>query len=78
MSHILHPIIGGKVTEGAAGIKEIRSPYSGDVVGSESPLIGDLYYLRRALEPYTEVREGDLKTLLARDLSVYLKLNRIE
>src|SRR2546421_1317561 len=34
MSHIHHPIIGGRETEGAAGIKEIRSPYSGDVVGS--------------------------------------------
>jgi hypothetical protein len=50
---------------------------AGDVVGEESPLIGELYYLKRALAPYTEVREGDLKTLLARDLSVLILADRV-
>jgi hypothetical protein len=50
---------------------------AGDMAGSESPLIGQLYYLRRALGPFTEVREGDLKTLLARDLSVLVLADRV-
>ncbi len=50
---------------------------AGDMAGSESPLIGQLYYLRRALGPYTEVREGDLKKLLARDLSVLILADRV-
>ena len=43
---------------------------AGDMAAAESPLTGSLYYLRRALAPYTEVREGDLHSLLSRDLSV--------
>jgi uncharacterized protein DUF4159 len=50
---------------------------AGDEAGAESPLIGGLYYLKRALLPYTEVREGDLKTLLARDLSVLVLADRV-
>jgi hypothetical protein len=41
------------------------------------PLTGPLYYLRRALEPYTEVREGDVKTLLARELSVLVLADHV-
>ena len=37
---------------------------------SDAPLIGPLYYVRRALGPTAELREGDLRTLLSRDLSV--------
>ena len=32
---------------------------------ADTPLLGPLYYLRRALAPYTEVREGDLDALLS-------------
>ncbi len=39
-------------------------------VTAESPLTGSLYYLRRALAPYAELREGDLKSLLDRELAV--------
>jgi hypothetical protein len=45
---------------------------AGDAVTADTPLTGQLFYLRRALEPFTEVREGDVKTLLARDLSVLI------
>ncbi len=50
---------------------------AGDAAAAESPLIGSLYYLRRALEPYTELRETDLKTLLSRDLSVLILADRV-
>ncbi|APH59987.1 DUF4159 domain-containing protein [Granulibacter bethesdensis] len=47
-----------------------------DRTAADTPLLGPLYYLRRALEPYAEVREGDLKTLLSRDLSVLILADR--
>jgi hypothetical protein len=50
---------------------------AGDTASAESPLIGSLYYLRRALEPYTELRETDLNTLLSRDLSVLILSDRV-
>jgi hypothetical protein len=43
---------------------------AGDAAAADTPLTGELFYLRRALEPYTELREGDLASLLARDISV--------
>ncbi|MBL7233912.1 DUF4159 domain-containing protein [Komagataeibacter oboediens] len=39
---------------------------------SDTPLMGSLFYLRRALQPTAELREGDLDTLLARPLSVII------
>jgi len=38
--------------------------------GGETPLLGDLFYLDRALAPTTELRRGDIKTLLTRQLSM--------
>ena len=38
----------------------------------DAPLIGPLYYVRRALDPGAELREGDLATLLSRDVSVLI------
>lgn len=38
--------------------------------GADTPLIGPLFYPRRALAPFTELREGTLTELLARPLSV--------
>jgi len=35
----------------------------------EQPLLGSHYYLQRALEPFAEVRQGDLTTLLTRPLA---------
>ena len=40
--------------------------------GADTPLIGPLFYPRRALTPFTEVRQGDVQALLARPLSVLL------
>jgi hypothetical protein len=45
---------------------------SGDATTADTPLSGSLFYLRNALAPFTELREGDLKTLLSRELSVLI------
>ena len=44
--------------------------YSGAGAMADQPLLGDLYYLERALLPYTEVRRGAVAELLQRQLSV--------
>ena len=38
--------------------------------GGDTPLVGSLYYLEKALEPFTELRHGDLHTLLQREIAV--------
>ena len=38
--------------------------------GADTPLIGPLFYVRRALGPTSELREGSIEQLLARDVSV--------
>ncbi len=38
--------------------------------GADTPLIGPLFYPRKALAPFTELRQGGLADLLARPLSV--------
>ncbi len=43
---------------------------TGDPTAADAPYLGSLYYLRRAIAPYAELREADLATLLSRDLSV--------
>ena len=45
-------------------------------VRGTGPLTGSLYYLKRALDPFTEVREGDIATLLARQMSVLILADR--
>jgi hypothetical protein len=45
---------------------------AGDPTTASAPLTGQLFYLRRALEPTTEVRLGSLAQLLSRDLSVLI------
>ncbi len=49
---------------------------AGDLATADTPFAGPLYYLRRALTPFTEVREGALATLLQRDLSVVILADR--
>ena len=44
--------------------------------GAETPLVGRLFYLRQALEPFTELRQGEPGELLARDLSVIVLADR--
>ncbi len=49
---------------------------AGDLATAEAPFAGSLYYLRRALSPFTEVREADLATLLQREVSVLILADR--
>jgi hypothetical protein len=42
----------------------------GSTSGAETPLLGDLFYLDRALAPTTELRRGDIASLLSRQLSM--------
>lgn len=49
---------------------------TGDETSADSPFIGMLYYLRRALEPYSELRDGSVTTLLRRDISVIILADR--
>jgi len=53
----------GLVTSGAGG-----GATGG--AGAETPLTGTLFYLDRALAPVSELRRGDLATLLGREVSV--------
>lgn len=43
---------------------------SGRPDGEAQPLLSDLHYLRRALEPFTEVRGGTVAELLSKELSL--------
>jgi hypothetical protein len=49
---------------------------AGEVATAETPFAGPLYYLHRALSPFTEVREGDPVNLLQRQLSVLVLADR--
>ena len=45
-------------------------------MAADAPLIGDLFYLERALNPFAELRRGDVDRLLARPLSVLILADR--
>ena len=45
---------------------------AGDPVTAATPLTGELYFLRRALAPSTDIRLGTLAQLLSRELSVLI------
>ena len=49
---------------------------SGDLASADTPFTGSIYFLRRALEPFTELRSGDASTLLKRDISVIILADR--
>jgi hypothetical protein len=49
---------------------------SGDLTATDTPFTGLIYFLKRALEPFTELREGDTATLLKRDISVLVLADR--
>ena len=49
---------------------------SGDLSTSDTPFTGSIYFLKRALEPFTELREGDTASLLKRDISVLILADR--
>ncbi len=44
--------------------------------GADAPLIGDVFYLDRALSPYAEIRRGTLDALLARPIAVLVLADR--
>ena len=44
--------------------------------GADAPLIGDVFYLDRALRPFAEIRRGPLETLLARPIAVLVLADR--
>ncbi|MGH7077590.1 MAG: DUF4159 domain-containing protein, partial [Acetobacteraceae bacterium] len=50
---------------------------SGDPANANLPFVGDLYYLRRALAPYTEIFAGELAGLLDRKLAVIVLADRV-
>ena len=44
--------------------------YAADSSEAQRPLVGELFFLERALAPFTELRHGSIQELLSRDLSV--------
>ena len=49
---------------------------AGEQTATDSPFTGALYYLRRALGPFAELRDGDVAGLLKRDISVLVLADR--
>jgi Domain of unknown function (DUF4159)/Aerotolerance regulator N-terminal len=49
---------------------------AGDLATADTPFSGPLFYLRRALAPFTELREANIATLLQRELSVLVLADR--
>jgi hypothetical protein len=49
---------------------------AGDLATADTPFIGSLYFVRRALGPYNELRDGSVATLLKRDISVLILADR--
>jgi hypothetical protein len=50
---------------------------AGDATTADVPLTGPLFYVRRALAPYAELRDGDLAHILARSISVLVLADRV-
>ncbi|HVY16773.1 MAG TPA: DUF4159 domain-containing protein [Rhodopila sp.] len=49
---------------------------AGDLATADTPFIGSLYFLQRALGPYDEIRTGTTADLLKRDISVIILADR--
>lgn len=49
---------------------------SGDLAAADTPFTGSIFFLKRALGPFTELREGNADTLLKRDISVIVLADR--
>lgn len=49
---------------------------AGDLAGADTPFVGSLYFISRALAPYDELREGSAADLLKRELSVLILADR--
>ena len=76
-------VLEGPATAGAVVLLDERwrrrpvGMLAGDATTENTPLSGELYYVQRALAPYAEMREGDLKTLLSRELSVLVLADHV-
>jgi hypothetical protein len=49
---------------------------AGDLATADTPFAGPLYFVRRALEPYAELREGTIANLIRGDISVLILADR--
>ena len=49
---------------------------SGDQTTADTPFTGSIYFLKRALEPFTELRQGTTEALLKREVSVLVLADR--
>lgn len=49
---------------------------AGDLAAADTPFTGSIYFLKRALGPFTQLREGQADTLLKRDISVIILADR--
>jgi hypothetical protein len=45
---------------------------AGDLATADTPFAGPLYFIRRALEPYAELRENTIQNLIKSDISVLI------
>ena len=74
-NEIARLVIGGNASAGGVMLLDERwrrRPVGllAEQEGADTPLIGQLFYPRRALAPFSELREGTLAELLARPISV--------
>ncbi|MGE0744043.1 MAG: DUF4159 domain-containing protein [Rhodospirillales bacterium] len=66
----------GEATAGAVFLLDERwrrrpvGLVSGETLETAQPLLGSLFYLNRALAPFSEVRQGSLSDLLSREIAV--------
>ena len=49
---------------------------AGDEAGGEAALLGDVFWLDRALSPFVELRRGSIETLLSRPLALLILADR--
>ncbi|HEV7216176.1 MAG TPA: BatA domain-containing protein, partial [Chloroflexota bacterium] len=49
---------------------------AGDLATADTPFVGSLYFVRRALGPYNEIRDGSAAALMKRDISVLILADR--
>ncbi len=71
-------------TAGAGGVMLLderfrRRPVgliAGDETGADAALLGDVFWLDRALSPYAELRRGSVEALLARPLALLILADR--
>lgn len=63
----------GAVSLVDSGLRRTRAGLTGSREPERAqPLLSDIYYLKRALGPFAEIREGDVATLLEQPLSMLL------